>query len=425
MTRELFHQNASKAILAGIFLLIFFSIRITNIFIILYIINWLAGISLKAWSWQKRDWLLLLIISPWILELVSVLYSTHMVIGLHQVEKRLALLVVPVITLHSVNNAVNDRATVFRLAALSTVLVTFYCLLVALYNVLFHSAKMAYWEDFTQPIILEPGYTSLMINIVSIWIISELTSKWNSLVPSRKTFYLSLIAYFGVITFLLASKLHAVIFITIVIVGVVLIYRRHVVSWKTSVLIVALLLAIGFSVSQSKIKDRYDNISTFAIPNYDAPDVEFNELTLRLTIFKCATYIIKENAVFGTGVGDVMAELESVYRRVDFKFGYNNSYDPHNQYLRVCLGTGVVGLMLFLTTLITVLSMALRSGDWLAVGFMIVFCSAFLFESVLDRHSGIMIYAFFHSVLIFGLENCIKTNSGSRTSQRHDLGEKN
>ena len=88
MTRELFHRNASQAILAGIFLLIFFSIPITNILVILYVLNWLAGNSLKTWSWQKRDWLVLLIISPWILELVSVLYSTDMVNGLHQVVKR-------------------------------------------------------------------------------------------------------------------------------------------------------------------------------------------------------------------------------------------------------------------------------------------------------------------------------------------------
>ncbi len=412
MTRELFHRNASKAILAGIFLLMFFSIRITNILIILYVVNWLVSNSLKAWSWQKRDWLLLLIISPWILELVSVLYSTHMVIGLHQVEKRLVLIAIPIITLHSANCYINSRATVFRIATLCIVMVTLYCLLVASYDVLFNSAKMAYWEDFTQPIIFAPVYVSLMINIVSIWIICELISEWNSLLPSRKIFYLSLIAYFGVITFLLASKLHGVIFITIVMIGVVLIYRRHVVSWKASVLIVTLLVAIGFSIFKSEIKDRYAHINNYALPRFDAPDEEFNELTLRLTIFKCATYIIKENLVFGTGVGDIMAELESVYRNVDFKFGYNNSYDPHNEYLRVCLSVGVVGLTLFLATLITVLIMALRSGDWLVVGFMIVFCASFLFESVLNRHNGIMIYAFFNSVLIFGIGDSVRENAG-------------
>jgi O-antigen ligase len=415
MTRALFHQNASKAILIGIFFLIFFSIPITNILIGLYVLNWLAGNSLKSWSWQKRDWLLLLIISPWMLELLSVLYSTHMEIGLHQVEKRLVLIIIPIITLHSANNAVTDRATLFRMATICTVLVTLYCLLVALYNVLFHSVKMAYWEDFTQPTIFDPGYISIIINILSIWIIYELVSKWNSLLPSRKVFYLSLIAYFGVITFLLASKLHGVIFITMVIIGVVLIYRRYVISWKVSVLFIALLVTIGFSVFKSEIKERYAHIDNFTVPSLNAPDEEFNELTLRLAIFKCATQIIKENPVFGTGVGDVMEDLQSVYRKVDFKFGFNNAYDPHNQYLRVCLGTGVVGLALFLTTLIKVLTMALKSRDWLVVGFMMVFCASFLFESVLERHSGIMIYAFFHSVLIFGIDAGTKTNAGSRS----------
>jgi O-antigen ligase len=405
MTRELFHQNISKAILAGIFLLIFFSIRITNIFIILYLVNWLVGNTMKTWSWQKQDWLLLLIISPWILDLISILYSTHMVIGLHQVEKRFALIAIPIITLHSANNAVKDRTTIFHIGTMCTVLVTFYCLLVALYNFLFKSEKMAYWEDFTQPIIFAPVYVSLIINIVSIWIIYKLVREWLSLALSQKILYLSLITYLGIITFLVASKLHSVIFIVIIIMGLVLIYHKHVVSWKASLGIVVLLFAIGFSIFKSEIKERFADIHNITIPRFDAPDVEFNELTLRLTIFKCATYIIKENPVFGTGVGDVMADLESAYRKVDFKFGYNNAYDPHNQYLRVCIGTGVFGLALFLTSLITVLIMALRSGDWLVLGFMVLFCISFLFESILERHNGIIVYAFFYSILIFGIDD--------------------
>jgi O-antigen ligase len=227
----------------------------------------------------------------------------------------------------------------------------------------------------------------------------------------RRIFYLSLIAYFGFITFLAASKLHSVIFVTILIIGVVLIYRKHVVSWKASLFIVILLLAVGISVTKSEINERFAHIHNFTVPDFNAPDNEFNELTLRLAIFKCAIYIIKENPIFGTGVGDVMADLESVYRKVDFKFGYNNAYDPHNQYLRVCLSTGIVGLSLFLMSLIVVLIRSFQSGDWLVVGFIILFCIAFLFESILERHNGIIPYAFFYSVLIFGINNNIKPNT--------------
>ncbi len=413
MRKELFHRKASEVILAGIFLLIFFSIRITNILIILYIINWLVSNSLKPWSWQKKDWMILLFVSPWLFELVSVLYSTHLINGLHQVEKRLALLVIPIVTLHATDNAVKERGILFRIATICTVLVTLYCVLVAVYNVVVHSAKMAYWEDFTQPIIFVPVYLSLIINIVSIWVVNRLITEWITLSWSQRIFYLSLIAYFGIITFLVASKLHSVIFITILIIGVVLIYRRHVVSWKASLFIGVLLFAIGFSISRSEIKERFAHIHNFTVPNFNAPDSAFNELTLRLTIFKSSLYIIDENPIFGTGVGDVMADLESVYRKVDFKFGYNNAYDPHNQYLRLCLGTGVVGLSLFLISMITVLIRALRSKDWLVVGVMLIFCTSFLFESILERHNGIILYAFFCSVLIFGNTNKMNAYSGS------------
>lgn len=413
MGRESFHYNASKTILAGIFLFMFFSIRFTNALIILYVVNWIASNPLKSWSWQKNDWMMLLVISPWVLEMISVLYSTNIITGIHQVEKRLALLAIPIVTLHSTRNVVKDRVIVFRIAAICTTLVTLYCLLIALYNVIFHSAGMAYWEDFTRPIIFAPAYLSLLINIMSVWIIFRLVGEWISLSLNLKVLYLGLITYFGNITFLLASKLHSVIFIGIVIIGVVLIYRIHVVSWKASLFIVVLLFAIVFSMPKSGIKERFAHIHNFTIPSFDAPDAEFNELTLRLAIFKCGTYVIKENPIFGTGVGDVMADLESVYRSVDFKFGYNNAYDPHNQYLRICLGTGFVGLVLFLTGLIVVLNKALRSRDWLVVGVMILYCTSFLFESVLERSNGIIVFAFIHSVLIFGVNNSIKANVGS------------
>lgn len=413
MRREHFHAKVSIAILVGIFSIMFFSIRLTNALIILYVLNWLASNPLKAWSWQKMDWLMLLVISPWVLELVSVLYSANIITGIHQVEKRLTLLAIPIITIHSTDNAVKDRVKVFRIVTICTAVVTLYCLLLSLYNVLFQSAKMAYWENFTQPIIFAPVYLSLIINIVSIWIIFRLVGEWSTLTLSRKILYLCLIGYFGTITFLLASKLHAVIFVAIVIIGMVLIYRKHVVSWKASLFIVVLLFVIGFSVSNSEIKERFAHIHNFTMPNFDAPDADFNELTLRLAIFKCATSIVKENLIFGTGVGDVMTDLESVYRSVNFKFGYNNSYDPHNQYLRICLGTGLVGLALFLTGLIVVLKRALHNGDWLVFGVMILYSISFLFESILERHNGIVIFAFIHSTLIFGINNSIKANLGS------------
>lgn len=416
MTKELFHRKASESILFGILLLMFFSIRLTNILIILYVINWFVARSWRAFTWQSKDWLLLLFISPWLLELVSVLYSAQMVNGLHQVEKRLALLVIPFITLHSRDSAVNDRVTLFHLAIICTVLATLYCLSISAYHVIYHSAKMAYWEDFTQPVIFAPVYLSLIINVLSVWIIGTLMSGWVSFSSLRKAIYLSLLAYFGFITFLLASKLHSVIFVGIVIIGLILIYREYVVSKKLSVVILVVLIAIGFSVTKSEIKERFAHIHNVTIPNFDAPDSEFNELTLRLTIFKCATYIVKENPIFGTGVGDVMADLESVYRRVNFKFGYNNAYDPHNQYLRMCIGTGFVGLALFFTSIILVLVMSMRSGDWPGLGIMSIYIASFLFESILERHNGVVIYAFISSVLIFGVNTSEKEKLNSRRS---------
>lgn len=70
------------------------------------------------------------------------------------------------------------------------------------------------------------------------------------------------------------------------------------------------------------------------------------------------------------------------------------AFNPHNQYLQTTLETGILGGAVLLAWIISLIKLALRARDyWLLL---IVSCFAFnsLFESVLQRQSGILFIAF-------------------------------
>jgi O-antigen ligase len=76
-------------------------------------------------------------------------------------------------------------------------------------------------------------------------------------------------------------------------------------------------------------------------------------------------------------------------------------YNPHNQYLQLGLELGILGLILFLSLIVYTIRKAYKEKNWILL--MIVLSLAFnsLFESMLQRQSGIVFYTFF--ILLFSL----------------------
>ena len=158
--------------------------------------------------------------------------------------------------------------------------------------------------------------------------------------------------------------------------------------------------------------ERFGHISRIEY-KLDAPVETFNELTIRFALIECAWMVVKENLVFGVGIGDVRKELDKVYRKVDYKFGYLDNQDPHNQYLQIAIGSGIVGLLIFLISFLVPLYFSILANDKFYIFFSVLFLFSFLFESVLERHNGIILYSFFNSLLLFGNKSFLATTNES------------
>jgi O-antigen ligase len=144
----------------------------------------------------------------------------------------------------------------------------------------------------------------------------------------------------------------------------------------------------NFSFPEGKYEDNYPNISTEQIRN---------------GIYYCCFEKIKQQPILGYGVGDVDAALQSCY---DSTFTNTDtykltSYNSHNQYLKIVLATGFIGLILFLVATLYLIKIAIEYKLGLYLSFISFIFLNFCFENILSRHDGVLFFAFFNALIFF------------------------
>ena len=104
--------------------------------------------------------------------------------------------------------------------------------------------------------------------------------------------------------------------------------------------------------------------------------------------------IFKDNIILGTGIGDLKSECIQMYKKIypdkvlDFKY-------PHNQFLFILTGSGVMGLILFLIAIYYPLFYKKNRKDPFFLSFMILITISFFVENSIERSYSTGIYLFF------------------------------
>jgi len=168
--------------------------------------------------------------------------------------------------------------------------------------------------------------------------------------------------------------------------------------WKTGLLMLifpVVLLSIVLVKFQNSM-DRF--LFMFNVENYQVGDNFWNNMGSRLSILKCVRGVFNENPMIGTGIGDVQDDLdkcnESLYPTL---IGMN----PHNQFLQVLLGTGIIGLLSYIFFVIYSILKGFKAGKELYLSFLVIFFMCTLTESMLERQQGLVFFSFFYCLLLF------------------------
>lgn len=118
----------------------------------------------------------------------------------------------------------------------------------------------------------------------------------------------------------------------------------------------------------------------------------------RLIMWAVTIEQIKEHP-FGVGTGNLDEVLvNGLKKHNQFKLAEKN-YNPHNQFLQTTLEIGIFGLLILLLIIVQTFKKALKDKNWILLFIIVSLIFNSLFESMLQRQSGIVFYTFWLGIL--------------------------
>lgn len=123
-------------------------------------------------------------------------------------------------------------------------------------------------------------------------------------------------------------------------------------------------------------------------------------LSQRVVYIQTGLKVAAKNWLFGTGTGDVNEAMLNQYAEDRSSLEPDFQRRPHNQYLTFLIAFGVAGVIYFIWLNGFAIVLALRSNNFMAIGFTMMAALSFLAEDTLETQIGVSFFAFFYAFLL-------------------------
>ena len=244
-----------------------------------------------------------------------------------------------------------------------------------------------------------PAYFSLNL-VLSLFLYLSLLKKTSKF--QRWTVVLSYIVFFVVI-YQSGSRAGLLNLAVLSLGGLFYISRRYFVWWKTTLIALPFIIVFVFGVvSSEKFSLVLDHSEQVAVR---AP---------RKVLWPAALDLALEKPLFGYGIGSSKVAFVSYCKEKSFGHADAVAYNVHNQFLEFVLENGLLGLLLFLAMLVFFVRCLPTHKRWIAIGVIMVFSIALMFESMLLRVAGISTFVSMLLLLVVMSQEKEPENEGGK-----------
>lgn len=243
-----------------------------------------------------------------------------------------------------------------------------------------------------------PSYASVYytVGLFLVWYAYHMRFKW---MPIWSALFLSFILVVALgMCLSLAGMLYFVLACAVTI--SVLIYYRwgKWTAWLYTIVSPLLLLAMIQFVPQ--LRSEWQGAKKYADEYVANPEAfirtkkyPMSGSEVRLVMWSAA-YAVFSDYPLGVGTGNVDEVLTNYLIKLDQRELAKQNYNPHNQYLQTGIEIGWFGLLVLCAPLLVSLFIARKTLNWLLLLLVSNLLFNMLFESMLQRQSGIMFYTF-------------------------------
>ena len=375
--------------------------KFAPLFFILLITVVLSGIIKKEVSFQLN-----LISSLFLLfyfcYLIGIIFTSDINAGFFELEKKLSFVIFPLLLSLKFKKiwSINIAYIGFILA---TFLVTLYGIIMALSAWLVAGGgNWVYFSSYISPI-HHPSYLAAYLTISTAFAFIG----WREKLPFFSLYWIIPFTIFVIVIHGFLQSLSGTLFLLIAIFTSLLIWLRNKFRRPIFYTIIILMPLIGFIVINSipSIQNDWKDASSNVIEYSKNPKgfVENSEPTLssssvRIILWTAAFQIFYKHP-FGVGTGNMDEFMEKELIILKQKELTKQNFNPHNQFLQTAVEIGFFGLLVFFAILFSSIYYGLKYKNYLLIiiSSNLIFNS--LFESMLQRQSGIIFYCFWLCLL--------------------------
>lgn len=339
-------------------------------------------IKLKNLADNRKKLLLMLI--PFLLSVVGLIYTDNLDYGLRKVELLLPFVVYPLI-LFSISKEEKLHRFVMYCFSFGTLMAALIAVSRAVYLKWHNLGEYFYYFKFAELLDKHTTYFSLFVVITSLFLFYETLKKRFPYV------FFGLIAVFFVFVLYIVSARISIVALGAG--GFILLYYHLKTRFKWVVLLV-LPLSLMALFAAPNFQKRFELNQTEQGP--------VNDYDFRKQHWLSVIETIKHQSILiGGGTGSDRDYLYERYENYKLTAAYLDEYNAHNQFLEILLDYGLMGLSLFVLMLVGSLMIFYKNKDSLALIFLTVFLIFFLTESLLQRQDGVVCFGLIISLFLY------------------------
>jgi len=396
-------QKLGSGIIASFIAVFCFAPKLSNLFLFFYAILIFFLIFKKQVSFHLQK-LNVFLIYLFIFYFVGVIFGIDRALSIKVVEYKLSLLIFPLIFSVKGKNFNILNLNWVKTGLIIGVIITSLLSLYNSFSCYLTSAKLLCFFTTSISHIHHPSY-------YVVFHLFALLFSWQGYFKKELYFRLSWIIPFSIVSIIvqflclsLAGLLY--FFLLILFFSLYWLYiNKSIRTFFVSLLIVpSIAITTFFAVPQfeGEFNGAYQYVNEYVKSPTDFVRNRNESMSgseERLVLWTVAVQECIEHP-FGVGTGNVNFYLNK--RLIDngqTKLAHKN-YDPHNQYLQILLELGIFCFAFFIVILLFCLRSAWKSKNWILgiLVFNLMFNS--LFESMLQRQSGIVFYCFWIALVL-------------------------
>jgi len=353
-------------------------------------------------SKEKRTFTIIFIL-PWILYALGMFWSKNITFGLEDILLKITMLLFPlafVLLPPEVLNKKNLNKICWTFV-LGVFIISAGCLIRAT-NLYLETGNLNNFFYTQLSWHYHASYFSMFLGFsIAFLLVYLFKSKQNNKLW-KNTGSILLILFFQLVIVLLESKAG---WIGLIMVYIVFFGYRILMQKRPISSIIFLLISIFiFWATISTIPTSSNRIKTATkvIANSSEISTEPNSSTaVRLQVWSASLTLISDHFLFGVGTGDVKDELKVYYKKADLDHAVKYKLNSHNQYLQTFAAIGVVGIISLLLCFTLPAFRSVKRENLLYTLFLLLFFMNMLFESMLERQSGVYFYVLFNSIFFY------------------------